>query len=153
SLHALEERVVQVARDPFPLLEPSFHSHSHLAGDLLQAESIDRREEGEKGGYGRGTEPRRLVVRGGDGKVQGGACLGPHPAVVAGDHPEAIVTRRETAVERLPPIAGFLPVAIPAFQLVTKEDLLGRDKAWRGVVDLEVPNESGQGHERTGTSR
>src|SRR5262249_38753750 len=79
--------------------------------------------------------------------------LVPHSAVVAGDHAEAIVTRWEVAVERPPPVAGVLPVAIPAFQLVTKEDLLGRDQAWRGVVDLEVPNESGQGHVRTGTSR
>ena len=56
-------------------------------------------------------------------KSQERAGFVPHAAVIAGDHAEAVVARREIGVERLPAIAGVLPVAILAFQLVREKRL------------------------------
>ncbi len=87
-----------------------------------------------------------LVVSGRNREVQGRAFLVPHAAVVAGDHAKAILARRKIGVERLPAIAGVLPVAIHAFQLVAKEILLRSDETERCIVDLQIAHQRWQTH-------
>src|SRR5215813_3872973 len=58
-------------------------------------------------------------------------------AVVRGHHAEPAVARRKVVVERLPPIADVLPIAIEAFEFVFEPVLLRRNQAERGIVDLK----------------
>ena len=48
---------------------------------------------------------------------------------------------REIVVERLAAIAGVLPIAIVAFQLVFESVLLRRDEAQGSVVDFEITSQ------------
>jgi hypothetical protein len=81
-------------------------------------------------------EPTGLIVRRGDGKIEGCAGLVPHAAVIAGDDTEPVIAWRKIVIERLPVIAGVLPVGIMTFQLDAKADLLRRDQAESGIVNL-----------------
>src|SRR5262249_26715897 len=92
------------------------------------------------------TEPPCLVVGWGDGKRQRCTGLVPHAAVVAGDDAKGVVARRKVAVEGLAASAGVLPVAVPAFELVSKKNFLRRDEAERGVVNLQIANMRRQWH-------
>ena len=47
----------------------------------------------------------------------------PKTAVIARHNPESERSRRQTGVECLSPVAGRLPVAIAAFELVAETDL------------------------------
>ena len=77
------------------------------------------------------------------------ARLVPHPAVVAGDDAEAVVAGRKVRILRLAVVDHLPPVAILALQLVLEMDLLRRDQAQRGVVDLQIANPRRQTQVRT----
>src|SRR5262249_50646970 len=70
----------------------------------------------------------------------------PYSAVISGHHSEGVVARRKIAVESLPARADVLPVAVPAFQFVAEQYLFRCDQTERGVVDLQVAHQCGQGH-------
>jgi len=125
-------------------LTRSFQTHIELPCHLSHAQLIERSKQCHKGGHARQTEPGGLVVRRGDGKIEKCAGLVPHAAVIAGAHAEAVVTRRNIAIVRLPAIAGVLPVALPAFQLVAEEYLLLRDETERRIFDLQIAHQRGQ---------
>jgi hypothetical protein len=65
-------------------------------------------------------------------------------AVVGGPDAEAVVAGGKVVIEGLPASAGVRPIAIVAFQLVAKLDLLRRHKAESGVVDLQIVAQRGQ---------
>ena len=83
-------------------------------------------------------KPLRLVVGGSDREIERGARFVPHAAVVRRHDPEPVRAGRQVGVERLPPRARVLPVAIAALEPVAEPHLLGCDEAERRVVDLQV---------------
>jgi hypothetical protein len=48
----------------------------------------------------------------------------------------------EIVIERVPAIRDILPIAIPPFELTFEPDLLRRDQAEGGIVDLEIARNS-----------
>ena len=87
------------------------------------------------------AEPIRLPVRRGNGELQGIALLVPHTAVVAGDDAEAVGARSEgSSTARWRSLTDLSPVIVLPLQLVLEMNLLRRDKAQSGVVDLQVTN-------------
>src|SRR5208283_2993439 len=137
----LENAIVQLSGDAHPLRLLRF---DQLFVQSADAKLINRPEDRQKREHAQRAKPRRLPVRRGDGEVQERARLVPHPAVIASRHAEAIVAGSKIRIERLPAIADVLPIAIPAFQLVTKKHLLRRDEAEPGIVDLEIANQRRQ---------
>src|SRR5713226_8860132 len=135
---------MEFAGDACPLADACFQSCVELPRQLLQPQLIEPPKQCQKHRYTRQTEPRGLVVRRGYGKIQERSGLIPHPAVIASHNAEAVVARREIRIESLTAIASILPIAVPAFQLVTKKNLFRRDEAERGVIYLQITNERGQ---------
>ena len=121
--HACVQRAVELPRD---LADPQ------LVCDPQQAQIARRRST--PGTSASGSTPARSRSRARAGFV-------PHAAVVAGDHAEAIRAGTEVGVERLPPRADVLPVAVAAFEFDAELVLLRRDEAQRRVVDLQIANE------------
>src|SRR6266404_900501 len=138
SLHALQKSIVQVSRDPLALFESLFHARSHLPRHLTQPQLVDPAEQHEKSDREQHPEPGGLVISRSDGEIEVGAGLVPHAAVIAGDHAETVVARRKIGIEDLPAIAGVLPIAVVAFQLVAKEYFLRRDQTERRVVYFQI---------------
>ena len=93
--------------------------------------------------HDRHTEPDGLVVGRRDRKIQERARFVPHAAVVGCYDAEAVVAGRKIGIERLPAIAGVLPIAIVAFELVAKPHLFRRDEAERCIVDLQIARSAG----------
>ena len=145
SLHALQQRVVQVASDSLALVETSFHP-LHVTAVPPVAAAVDkaRTRTNRTPTTHDSAEPGGLVVGRSDGEIQECAGLVPHAAVIASHHAEAVVAGRKIVIEGLPAIAGVLPIAIPAFQLVAKKHLLRRDEAERRVVDLQIADSGGR---------
>src|SRR6266852_9003266 len=139
---------MEFASDARPLVDPCFQPCVELPRQLTQSQFIEHPKQCHKRRYTRQTEPRGLVVRRGYGKIQERSGLIPHTAVVASRNAEAVVAWWQIAIERLPAIADILPIAIPAFQLVTKLDLLRHDEAESGVVDLQIACQRGQAQVR-----
>src|SRR4029453_9922516 len=73
-----------------------------------------------------------------DREFQRGTRLVPDAAVIGRGDPEAVRAGTEIGIERLPPRADVLPVAIAPFELDAEAVLLRRDEAQRRVVDLQV---------------
>src|SRR5580704_13429432 len=147
-LKTLQQRVVQFPGDARTFIDTRFHARVKSLRDLMEPVPVERPKQYEKSGHARHAEPGGLIVRRGDGKIEGRAGLVPHTAVVAGHHAEAVAAWIEIGIECLPFIDDLLPVAIVAFQLVAKMDLLRRDQAERGVFDLEIANQRGQALDR-----
>ena len=95
SLKALQQRIVQISGDACPLADARFQPMLNCSRHLMEAKPIQAPEQCQKSGHARRTEPGGLVVRRGDGEIQGRAGLVPHAAVIAGDHAEAVVAREE----------------------------------------------------------
>src|SRR5262249_34880043 len=122
------------------------HSHFEMARHLSLSQLIERGGQHDKGSHQRQTEPGGLVIRRCDGEIQECAGLVPHTAVIGSAHVESVVARRKIGIERLPPSAGVLPIAVVAFQLVTKTYLLWRGEAERRVVDFQIAYQRRQLH-------
>src|SRR6266852_4092214 len=135
---------MEFASDARPLVDPCFQPCVELPRQLTQSQFIEHPKQCHKRRYTRQTEPRRLVVRRGYGKIQERSGLIPQTAVIASDDAEAVVARREIRIESLTAIASVLPIAVPVFQLVTKKDLFRRHEAQRRVIYLQITNERGQ---------
>src|SRR6266850_175716 len=129
SLKTLQQRIVQIPRDARPLIDALFQTHIELLCQLPQPQLIASPKQCHKRRYTRQAEPRGLVVCRGYGKIQERSGFIPHTAVIASHDAEAVVARREIRIERLTAVASVLPIAVPAFQLVTKKDLFRRDEA------------------------
>ena len=140
-MKTLQQRIVQVPRDARPLIDALFQTHIELLRQLPQPQLIKRSERCQKSGHTQRSKPNRLVVGRSNGEIQERPRLVPHAAVIAGDDAEAVLAWRKIGVERLPTIAGVLPIAIPAFQLVAKEHLFRRDQAERRIVDLQIAHQ------------
>ena len=117
-MKTLQQRVVQIAGDARALVDALFQARVEFLRDLMEAVPVQRPEQSQKSGRARRLEPSGLIVRRGDGKIEGRAGLVPHAAVIAGHHAEAVIAWRKIVIERLPFIADVLPVGIVAFQLV-----------------------------------
>jgi hypothetical protein len=137
-LKTLQERVVQLARDPHTLADAFLEAHVEFSREPIEAEAIEAPEQAQKRGGAGDFEPSGLIVRWIDGEIEGCAGFIPHPAVIAGRHAEAVVAWSKVAIERLPASAGVLPIAIPAFQFVPEAGCLRRCEAESGVVDLQI---------------
>jgi len=148
SLEALQQRVVQLARDARPLTHARIERHVELAAQVSYAQEVKRPQQCHERQHTERAEPVRLPVRGCDGEIERRAFLVPDAAVVARDDAEAVGAGIEIGVERLPTIARVLPVGIAAFQPVAEAILLGDDETERGVVDLQVAHERWQPHLR-----
>ena len=111
---------MQIPCDAGSLGDALFQTHVEVAPHVLQTQLIKHAKQCQKSGGARHAEPGGLVIRRGDGEIEGCAGLIPHAAVVAGDHAEAVVARRKIRIECLPAIAHVLPFAIVAFQHVAK---------------------------------
>src|SRR5260221_6885782 len=134
---------MEFASDACPLADACFQSCVELPRQLPQSQLIERPEQRQKRGHAQRAEPNRLVVRRGYGKIQERSSLVPHTAVVASHDAEAVLAWRKIGIERLPSVAGLLPIAIQAFQLVAKTYLFRRDQAERRVVDLQIAYQRG----------
>ena len=147
-MKTLQQRVVQFAGDARPLVDPLVEARVEFLRDLMEPVPVQRPKQSQKSGGARRLEPGGLVVRRFDGKIEGCAGLIPHAAVIGCYDAEAVVAWRKIRIERLPFIAHVLPVGIVAFQLDAKTDLLRRDQAEGGVVDLEIASKRGQAQVR-----
>src|SRR5262249_31903574 len=143
-LHALQQRVVQIARDSFPLFQPPFHAVPHLLRRLPQPHLVRRPEQSKKTGRTQENKPARLVVRRSNREIKRRSRLVPHAAVVARYHAESVFLRRQIAIKRLPPVSHVLPIAVPAFQFVAETHLLRRHQAQRRVVNLQIAQQRRQ---------
>src|SRR5580704_9898759 len=110
----------------------------------MEAVPVQTPEQSQKSDRARRLEPTRLIIRREDGKIEGRTGFVPDAAVIAGHHAETVIAWRKIVIERLPFIANVLPVGIAAFQLDAKTDLLRRDQAESGIVDLQIANQRGQ---------
>jgi len=126
------------------------HPRREFLADLMEAVAVERPEKCQKSSHARRAEPGGLVIRRGDGEIERVAGLIPHAAVIAGGDAEAVAAWIEIGIECPPFIDDLLPVAIVAFELVFEMDLLRRDQAKIGVVDLEVASQRGQAQVRRG---
>src|SRR5215470_8065532 len=102
---------------------------------MPETELVGHPQQRKEGGRADGAKYIRLIKRWGDGKLQRIAGLVPYPAVVARDHPKAVMPGSKVCVLRLAFVDHFLPVLILAFQLVFEMNHLWRDEAESGIVD------------------
>src|SRR5580698_7049475 len=135
---------MQIAGHARPFVDSRFHLRIEMLRDLMKAVPVQAPEQYQKSGQARRLEPTSLIVCRGDGKIEGGAGLIPHAAVIAGHHTEAVIAWSKIVIERLPSIAGVLPVRISAFQSVPEAGRLRRREAERGIVDLQIADQRGQ---------
>src|ERR1700746_2675726 len=124
---------MQFPRDARPLVDACFQTRVESLLELMKPELIQRPKQRQESSRTEPAEPVRLVVRRGYGNIQERSGLVPYTAVIASHNAEAVVARREIRIESLTAIAGILPIAVPAFQLVTKAHLLPRPQAERRI--------------------
>src|SRR5258708_32796512 len=74
SVEALQQRIVQFARDPRALIHARFQPDRKLPLQLLNTELIDGPKQEQKYGRTGRAEPRGLVIRWKDGEIQ--ECTG-----------------------------------------------------------------------------
>src|SRR5271165_4232041 len=148
----LQNAVVQLSGNAYPLrllrFDQLFVERADLALVALQhglaplqsadAKLINGPEHRRKREQAQRAEPVRLPVGRRNREVQRRALLVPHPAVVAGDHAEAVLTWREIVVKSLAAISCILPVEIQPFELVAKTYLLRSHKTQGCVINLQI---------------
>ena len=156
----LHHAVVELARDPGSLLLLGLHQLLVERADLRRvpldrahAQAVSGPEQRHERRGRERAESDRLVVRRRDREIERRALLVPHPAVVAGDHAEPVAARRKIRVLRLAHADHLSPVVILAFQLVPEANLLGRDQAESGVLDVQIASPRRQAHARDGRPR
>ena len=121
---------------------------------LPETRLIGRPQQRHKEHRAERAEPVRLVVRRGDGELQGIALLVPHPAVVAGDHAKAVGARSEgSSTARWRSLTTSLQSLSCPSSLYLKLNLLRRDEAESGVVDLQIASPRRQTHVRNCRAR
>src|SRR5262249_41386350 len=113
-------------------------AHVELAGNLIKAISICSPKKRKQGGPASGLEPNRLIVGRGDRKLQSVAGLVPHAAVVRGKNTEPVSARRKIGILNLPLIDYLSPVAVLAFEFVSKANLLRGCQAISRVMDRDI---------------
>ena len=123
-MKALQQSVVQIAGDTCALADARVQRHIELMMQLPDTEQVDRPQQRPKCDHTESAKPIRLVVRRGDGELQGIALLVPYSAVVARDHAKAVMAGRKVRVLRLAVVDHFPPVLILALQHVFEMDLL-----------------------------
>src|ERR1700722_7114708 len=122
--------------------------HVQFLRDLMKTKPVQRPERCQNTRHARYPEPGGLIVRRGDGKIEGCTNLVPHTTVVACGDVEVVASWRKIGIKRLAATARILPVAIVPLQLVAKTDLLRRDEADSGIVDFEITNQRRQAQVR-----
>src|SRR5262249_29260107 len=148
AMKALQQRIVELLRDPRALVDTFLQTHVEPVRDLANTVLIQRPQQRQRSESQNGFEPYRLKERGRDREVDERAGFVPDAAVVACDHVKAIRAWRKVGIERLAAIANVLPLAIEAFEHVPEANLLGRHEAERRVIDLEVAGQWGQDQRR-----
>src|ERR1700753_4050421 len=141
---ALQERVVQLPGDAFPLCQPFAKPVLKLARDAGNAAADDPPHQSGSTEYDQSEEPPGLVESGLNTYRQVRTRLVPDPIVVTGDYAKPIVSRGQVGVERLAPRAGILPSGIDPLELVAKQHPLGNREAQGGLIDFEPIGVRGQ---------
>ena len=144
ALNALQERVMQFARNALSLTQTLFRPRANFSGHLAHSQEVKQPQDNDKRASAESREPECLEKCRCHTKVYRCAGFIPDTVVVARRYVEAIFARLEVAVKRLTTGLGFLPVRVVSLQLVTKQHLLRNNKAWGGVVDFKISSERGQ---------
>src|SRR5580692_5459958 len=125
SLHALQQRVVQLACDALALAEPGREQPARLQADLRDSQTVQNGEYSEAQEGAQRMEPFGLVESRHDYKVKRGARGVPHPVAVGCNHTESIVTGTQVGIDRVTTGTNILPVGIRSLEFVTKSHALG----------------------------
>src|SRR5258705_10905080 len=128
-MEALQQCIVQFARDSRPLVDARFQTHAELVGQLTSAQLIESPGQYQKGGHACQAKPDGLVPERCNAKGKNGALLVPDAVVIARDYLKLILARTQARIEGLSAGARILPVFIRAFQLVTEFNPLRYRKA------------------------
>src|SRR5262249_36563862 len=142
-LKALQERVVQLAGNARPLLDPFFHARVEFSGQPEQTEPVQSPDYGDERCRARRVEPRRLVEPWIEGELECVAGCVPYAVVIRGDHAEAVLARAQVRILRLAVVDDFLPVQVLSLEHVFEMDPLRRYQAQRSVVDPYVASVGG----------
>ena len=125
----LQQRVVQLLRDPRALGQAFFETDVQLPGQLPRAQPVGREREPAAGGDDEETEPGRLP----EGRLhhERDRRVGLPPSSIsrAAHHAEAIRAGREMRVDRLGGGGRRAPVAIAAVEPVAEPHLLRKRQA------------------------
>src|SRR5579871_677221 len=138
AVEALQQGVMQVARDAGALGNTRVQGSLEIPSDLPQAQQIECPEKSSNSHKTERAEPGGLPVGRRNREVERCTLLVPHAAVVARDDAEAILAGRKVIVEGLTAVADVLPSSIVTFELVAEPHLLGGDEAESGVIDFKI---------------
>jgi hypothetical protein len=89
-LKALQQSAVQLSRDTRPLINPCLLPDGELMPKLLKAELVQSPQQKKRRCPAQKLEPRCLLIRRKNGKIENRAYLIPHTVVIAGDHSKLI---------------------------------------------------------------
>ena len=101
-LKTLQQRVMQIAREAGSLADAFVQAHVEFARDLMEPVPVQPPEQCQKSDGAQTPGTSGLIIRRGDGEIEGCAGLVPHAAVIAGHHAEAVIAWRKIVIERLP---------------------------------------------------
>jgi hypothetical protein len=138
SLEALQQRVVQIARDAGALSDALLQACVECMRDLPQAQLIECPKQCCKSHYACRTEPVRLVPGRRDYELQRSALLVPDTAVIAGNDAEAVIARSEVSVLNMTLVDHFPPALVLALQHDAKFHVPRHHQAKCGVINQQI---------------
>ena len=145
-MKALQQRIVQLARDTRALVDAFVEASLVLTCDLADADAIAGPHQHDGGYRDQRLEPSRLGIRRRNRERERCTGVVPYSAVVAGPHPKRVRAGSQIGIERLSPRADILPLGVAPFEHDPKRILLGGDEAERRVVNLQIADERRQPH-------
>ncbi len=119
---------MQIAGDAQALVYASFHLGVEFPRELMHVQAMCRPERQQDSRHDGPAEPVGLIICRGDGEIERVTGIVPHAAVVAGDHPEAVVARRKIGILHFPLVDDILPITVLPLQLVLEMNFLRRDE-------------------------
>src|ERR1700746_3784653 len=123
---------MEVASDARPLGYALFETHLELRLQLPHPQFVYSPDHPQKRRNACPTEPVRLVPSRRNHEIERRTFFVQQAAVVARDHAEAVMLRRQLRVLHLAIVDDLSPILVLAFQLVAEAHLLRRYKAQRG---------------------
>jgi hypothetical protein len=136
GLKALQQRVVQLARDARPLFDTPFQPGTECSVQLDHADFVRCPHEGKKSKRAQSEKPPHLVKMGAQREMNVGALFVPDPETVRRHHPERVLARRHVRIMRGSPRAGVYPVFVVGFEPVLEALFLRSGKAQSGEREI-----------------
>src|SRR6266853_4454064 len=119
-MKTLQQRIVQIPRNPRPLADPLFHADIKLMRQLTDMELIQHPKYSQKSGDARQSKPVSLIEGRGDVQSDRSFWPVPQPRAVAGDKPESIRAGPKVRVNGFSRCNRLAPATVETFKEISK---------------------------------